>query len=150
LEKKKTIMNTYENFGPMGGGPRPMARPMGRGGVPGSGPRPMARPMGRPMGRDGMKYHHRSYHHPKPRYHYNHYPYYYYNNYFPYSSYFYPYNYYYPVVSSIDDQDICFCTDPKYDNPDTEKICVEGICGVCIPRSTCTTCDEKITCKKQD
>lgn len=124
--------------GPMGGGPRPFG---GMGG--GGGPRPFGRMgHGRPF---GMNYPHRYYHHPKPRYHYNYDPYYYYN------SYYYPYNYYYYPVVAYNDQDFCFCTDPKDDEQSQEeKVCVGDTCGVCIPRSFCTTCDEKITCKKKD
>jgi hypothetical protein len=142
---------SYENFGPMGGagggiggGPRPLGPMGGAGGGIGGGPRPLG-PMGHGRPR-GMNYPHRYYyHHPKPRYHYNYYP-YYYNN--PYNTYYYPYNYYYPVVS-YNDQDFCFCTDPEEDDQNQEKVCVENTCGVCIPRSFCTTCDEKITCKQQ-
>ena len=127
---------SYESFGRMGGrgGMRPMG---GRGGM-----RPMGGRMGGPMGGRrpfGMNHPHRFYHHPKPRYHYN-----YYNNFYPYNSY-----YYYPVVSYTD-QDFCFCTDPKDEYPNQEKVCVGNTCGVCIPRSFCTTCHEKITCKKQE
>ena len=126
--------------GPMGGGGPIGGGRIGGGGPIGGGPRPLGH--GRPFG--GMDHHY--YHHPKPRYPYNYYPYYY--NYYPYNYYYYPYNYYYPVVS-YNDQDICFCTDPK-DDPNEQKVCVDGTCGVCIPRSFCTTCDDKITCKKQE
>lgn len=150
-KKNQIIMNnhfSYENFGPIGGGGIHGGGGIGGGGIHGGfvggggiggGPRSFRRMgHGRPNGMSHLSY----YHHPKPRYHYNYYPYYYYNNFYPYNS------YYYPVVSS-NDQDFCFCTDPEDDKQNQEKMCVENTCGVCIPRSLCATCDEKITCKKQ-
>lgn len=92
-----------------------------------------------------MSHHYHHYHHPKPRY-VN--AYYLSPSYYPpsisnsYSDPFYPYQ------VAEQEKRSCFCTKPKSNDVSYPQVCVEDVCGTCIPRSLCLTCDDKLTCKK--
>jgi hypothetical protein len=86
-----------------------------------------------------MSPHYHHFFHPKPRYIYS-------TNYLPYY-YYYPYDYLsslYPYYTREEDR--CFCTDSQYSIDKAMRVCVNGTCGACVPRASCTNCDDKISC----